>query len=320
MSPALSDKHAHSPSTPSSFAVTALLALAAPAAAAHVSASLLTAAVAGVRLSPHDTTPSLQSLHPALWRAHQLGSARDEVLPSSFAALDAQLPGGGWPTRVLTELLLPHAGVGELRLLAPLLAALQVQQRSVMWLDPPAAPCPWALAALGLDLQQLIVVRARNPACGGARAGLRSPARKLLPAADMLWALEQALKSGHLGAVLAWLPARLPADALRRLQLAAQAHDGPVFLLRDAQMRSQASAAPLRLLLASAEPDVLRVTVLKRRGPPLLQPLHLALAPVLSAPELARAAAVRRLPAAEFAASSAVAPPSATSTSRAAWA
>jgi protein ImuA len=293
----LSDVHAYPPSAPSSFAMTALIALAAPAVAAHASASLLTAAVVGVRPSAHDITPSLQSLHPALWRAHQLGQAHDAVLPSSFAALDAQLPGGGWPTRVLTELLLPHAGVGELRLLAPLLAALQAQQRSVMWLDPPAAPCPWALSALGLDVQQLIVVHARSPTHGGMRAGLRGPVRKLLPAADMLWALEQALKSGHLGAVLAWLPTRLQPDALRRLQLAAQAHDGPVFLLRDAQMRSQASAAPLRLLLASAGPDQLRVTVLKRRGPPLLQPLQLALAPVLSAPELARAAAVRMLPA-----------------------
>jgi protein ImuA len=241
-----------------------------------------------------DAKPA-HSLHPALWRAHQLGSMghiHDATLPSSFAALDAQLPGGGWPTRVLTELLLPHAGVGELRLLAPVLAQLQRQQRSLMWLDPPAAPCPWTLAALGLDMQQLVVVQSRSPARGGARG----KARALLPAADVLWALEQALKSGHLGAVLAWLPARLPADALRRLQLAAQAHDGPVFLLRDALMQRHASAAPLRLLLASAAPDVLRVNVLKRRGPPLAQPLHLALVPVLSAPEQARARATRELP------------------------
>jgi protein ImuA len=177
-------------------------------------------------------------------------------------------------------------------LLAPVLVTLQRQQRSLMWLDPPAAPCPWTLAALGLDVQQLVVVQSRSPARGGARG----KARALLPAADVLWALEQALKSGHLGAVLAWLPARLPADALRRLQLAAQAHDGPVFLLRDALMQRHASAAPLRLLLASAGADVLRVTLLKRRGPPLAQSLHLALAPVLSAPEQARARATRELP------------------------
>ena len=224
---------------------------------------------------------ALETLHPALWRAHQLGRTEVVALASGFAELDAQLPGGGWPAGVLTELLLPHAGVGELRLLAPVLAGLQQQQRCVMWFDPPAAPCAWALSALGIDLQRLVVVHARCP--------LKSRARERLPAADMLWALEQALKSGHLGAVLAWLPARLPADALRRLQLAAQAHEGPVFLLRDAQMRNRPSAAPLRLLLSCAGPDLLRVLLLKRRGPPLAQPLRLALPAVLSAPALARA-------------------------------
>lgn len=209
----------------------------------------------------------------------------DATTASGYPELDAQLPGGGWPARVLTELLLPHAGVGELRLLAPVLGALHGRQRGVMWFDPPAEPSAWTLTALGMDLQQLVVVRSRQAALGGVKGAARSK----LPAADILWALEQALKSGHLGAAVAWLPTRLPADALRRLQLAAQAHDGPVFLLRDAQERLRPSAAPLRLLLGSAGPDLLRVTVLKRRGPPLAQPLTLALAAVLSAPALARA-------------------------------
>ncbi len=241
-----------------------------------------------IQSNPENLYPvpqALENLHPALWRAHQVARPHDAVVPSGHADLDAQLPGGGWPARVLTELLLPHAGVGELRLLAPTLAALQRQQRAVMWFDPPAAPCAWALGALGLDARQFVVVRSRS--------GARGRARERLPAADVLWALEQALKSGHLGAALAWLPARLPADALRRLQLAAQGHDGPVFLLRDAQQRTRPSAAPLRLLLASAGPDQLRVTLLKRRGPPLAQPLTLALAPVLAAPALARALAPR---------------------------
>ena len=227
-----------------------------------------------------------EELHPALWRAHQLGRAQEVVLASGFAELDAQLPGGGWPAGVLTELLLPHAGVGELRLLAPVLARQQGAQRSLMWFDPPAAPCAWALAALGIAVRQLVVVHARQ----------QRGAREHLPAADILWALEHALKSGHLGAVLAWLPARLPVDALRRLQLAAQAHEGPAFLLRGVQARSQPSVAPLRLLLASAGPDALRVTLLKRRGPPLAQPITLALPPVLSAPARARALAGRVAP------------------------
>ena len=236
--------------------------------------------------------PAAEDLHPALWRAHQLGqpgrAAGQAMAASGYPALDAQLPGGGWPARVLTELLLPHAGVGELRLLAPVLAALQRQPRGVMWFDPPAAPSAWALAVLGLDLRQLVIVQSRQ-AAPRLPGRMKGAARRMLPAADILWALEQALKSGHLGAAVAWLPARLPADALRRLQLAAQAHDGPVFLLRDAQERARPSAAPLRLLLGSAGPDLLRVTLLKRRGPPLAEPIILALAAVLSAPALARA-------------------------------
>jgi protein ImuA len=265
-----------------------------------VKASALQPARAAVE-DLHPARPAPEDFHPALWRAHQLGrstNAQQGVVASGYADLDAQLPGGGWPARVLTELLLPHAGVGELRLLAPALAALQRQQRSLMWFDPPAAPCAWALGALDIDVRQLVVVHSRGGQAGlvgstGYRPGPKGRARALLPAADVLWALEQALKSGHLGAALAWLPARLPADALRRLQLAAQAHDGPVFLLRDAEQRSRPSAAPLRLLLGSAGLDRLRVLLLKRRGPPLAQALHLALAPVLSATALARAGPVR---------------------------
>src|SRR5262245_20290752 len=49
----------------------------------------------------------------ALWRAHHLSSPSCAVTSSGFAVLDAELPGGGWPHRVLTELLLPHPGLGE---------------------------------------------------------------------------------------------------------------------------------------------------------------------------------------------------------------
>jgi protein ImuA len=152
-----------------------------------------------------------------------------------------------------------------------------------MWFDPPATPCGWTLEALGVDTRRLVLVRGRD--------GLQGRARALLPAADTLWALEQALESGHVGAVLAWLPTRLRADALRRLQLAAQAHDGPAFVLREAEARLKPSPAPLRLLLGPAGADRLAVRVLKRRGPPLARPLVLTLAPVL--PPAARARADR---------------------------
>ncbi len=248
--------------------------------------------------------PAPEALHPALWRADQLGSGVLAGLPSGFAALDAQLPGAGWPQRCLTELLLPHPGVGEMRLLGPCLAGLLRQGRPVMLFDPPAGLSGAALAALGIDAAQLLVVYTRRgalPADGqtatptyraraaaavicespAADAPLRGADSHVEPGGDPLWALEQALRSGHVGAVLAWLPPRLAPERLRRLQLAAQAHDGPAFMLREAAAREWPSAAPLRLALRGAGIDRLAVRVLKRRGPLLSWPLVLALPPVL---------------------------------------
>jgi protein ImuA len=242
--------------------------------------------------------PEPETLHPALWRAQQLGRGGERAVPSGHAALDAQLPGGGWPRRLLTELLLPHPGVGEFRLLASSLAATLRAGRLVMLFDPPACLSGWALLRLGIDPEQLLVVYTRRVAQAATPSGGLRGAETHVEAGprgergDSLWALEQALKSGHVGALLAWLPPRLPPERLRRLQLAAQAHDGPAFMLREAAAREQPSAAPLRLGLASAGADRLAVRLLKRRGPRLEQPLVLELAPVLAAP-VAAALAIR---------------------------
>ncbi len=224
---------------------------------------------------PAGLSPEL--IHPALWRARQLARSGETGVASGFPALDAEMPGGGWPRRALTELLLRHPGVGEMRLLAPALSAVARGEhgpsRSVMLFDPPATPCAWALAQLGLQDDPWIVVHGREGPRGAAL-------RRVLGAPDVLWGLEQALRSGHVGAVLAWLPDTLRSDALRRLQLAAQAHDGPVFLLRGIEARLKPSPAPLRLALHPQGPDSLGVQLLKRRGPLLARPLHLALPPV----------------------------------------
>jgi protein ImuA len=133
--------------------------------------------------------------------------------------------------------------------------------------------CAPGWAQLGLPVEQLLLVQ--------PRASVRGAARERLPHADVLWALEQALKSGHVGAVLAWLPARLRAEVLRRLQLAAHAHDGPAFLLRELSAQARPSPAPLRLLLQPGGVDALSLRVLKRRGPALPDAVQLALPPVL---------------------------------------
>ena len=225
-----------------------------------------------------------EELHPELWRAHQLGGAARAVRPTGFGLLDGQLPGGGWPCGVLTELLLAQPGVGEMRLLAPVMAVPRRDDtqtlsdgRSVMLFGPPAAPCAQAWQQMGVDVDRLIVVHGREGVAGAS-------VRHLLTPADLLWALEQALRSGQVGVVLAWLPERLAAGALRRLQLAAQAHEGPAFMLRGMGERCKPSPAPLRLALHPGRgPDEIAVQVLKRRGPAAGPPVRLSLPPVLPA-------------------------------------
>ncbi len=222
-----------------------------------------------------------EALHPTLWLGHQLGRDADSALPSGFAALDAQLPGGGWPRRALSELLLPHPGVGEIRLLSPCLARVQREGRLVMLFDPPSGLSAAALTGLGIDLEALLIVTTRA---------------RVIPGTDSLWAMEQALKSGHVGALVGWLPPRLRAERLRRLQLAAHAHDGPAFVMRETSAEQRPTAAPLRLALQAGGADVLEVRVSKRRGPPLERPLRLALPGVLSSRAQVRAAMPPHLP------------------------
>ena len=185
--------------------------------------------------------------------------------------------------------------------------------RCVMLFDPPAALSAWALAQQGLDCGHWLVVQGRGSGAGMAQARGEAPAAgpiaqrhaavprtrnglaPLLPGADVLWALEQSLRSGHVGAVLAWLAPALRADALRRLQLAAQSHDGPVFLFRDLLAASRPSAAPLRLALQPAGLDGLALRIVKRRGPPLAEPLRLVLPPVLTPGQRAQALARQAL-------------------------
>lgn len=198
-------------------------------------------------------------LPASVWRAHELGQTAAPGLSSGFAPLDAELPGSGWPTGMLTELIAREPGAGELRLLIPLLRQLSRERRIIVLLAPPHIPYAPALSGFGIDLNHLLIVQAPN-------------------AADRLWAVEQTLKSASFGCLLAWLPQeRTKPEHLRRLQLAAQGTQGPVFLFRSLAAQFESSPAPLRLLLLPRPEQRLSVQVLKRRGPVLADPILLDL-------------------------------------------
>jgi hypothetical protein len=203
---------------------------------------------------------------PDVWRGDCLPGISLAVLPSGFAALDAELPGGGWPRGALTELLVDGAGLGEISLLLPALRALCGNAGKgdeggwSLLVAPPHPPHAPAWAAAGVDLARLLVV---------APVGKRA-------AGDALWAMEQALASAAPRVVLGW-SASADARAVRRLQVAAGGSGALAFLLRPLRAAAEATAAPLRLRLSAAPQGRLGVQLIKRRGPPLAQPLWLTL-------------------------------------------
>src|SRR4030081_2809922 len=120
--------------------------------------------------------------HPAIWRGRS--AAHQRGLPTGFAALDAYLPGYGWPRTGLIEILVSRFGIGELYVLLPALAALTRRSaaRWCVWIAPPLEPFAPTLAAHGMALERVLVVRADSP----------------------LWSFEQTLGSGASDVAMAW--------------------------------------------------------------------------------------------------------------------
>jgi protein ImuA len=206
---------------------------------------------------------------PSVWRAHELARSEAGGLQTGYAALNAVLPGGGWPRAGLTELWQPHPGCGEWGLLGPALARLGTSGRITVLVAAPYVPFGPALSAANLVPSELLWVQAASTA-------------------ERLWTAEQALRCADVACVLLWLDQAQSAQ-LRRLHLAAQEHAKPLFVLRPERAQNESSPAPLRLWVRwkegrsgqegqggqeapgehSGAVPPLWVRVLKRRGPPL---------------------------------------------------
>jgi hypothetical protein len=199
---------------------------------------------------------------PGVWRGGELEHAIQPVVATGHAALDRELPGSGWPTGTLTEVLHDAAGIGEISFLAGALERASCDDRLIAWIAPPHLPYAPALAAAGIPLDRCLVVRPANRD-------------------DSLWAAEQALRSGACGAVLFWLPSDEYAW-LRRLQMAAESGRAMAVLFRSTAAERLSTPAHLRVML-SREQGALEVRIPKRRGPPLATPIRVAIGRTLPA-------------------------------------
>ena len=196
---------------------------------------------------PFDVGQLPSAISQAIWRGTEVGQTGQAVVSTGFEALDAQLPGGGWPCNSITELLQPQPSLCEWRLLSPALAGLAASGGQILLVGPPKRPHVPGLVKLGISEKTLVWMAADTPA-------------------ERLWSTEQLVKANPRGgAILAWLP-QARAEQIRRLQVHAQSCDCPVFLFRPEAAQLDASPAPLRVL-ATLGPDwQLQVHILKRKG------------------------------------------------------
>jgi len=207
-------------------------------------------------MSVSQRTQVLTDIHADVWQAHAMASAPVCVQATGNVVLDAQLPGGGWPVGAMTEILQDPGVHCEWRLLLP--ALVRCGQGPVMLVGAPHQPFVPPLAAQGLPAQRLLWAAAQ-------------------PVAERLWAAEQALRCAAVDAVLLWVSSAVRPDPLRRLQMAAAQYNKLLFVMRPALAKSDASPAVLRLQVGPdpLQTDGLEVHLLKRRGPPMEQPLRL---------------------------------------------
>jgi hypothetical protein len=204
---------------------------------------------------PRDTSSLADILADArVWKLKDASAAPARpVWSTGKSSLDARLPGGGWPTASLIEVLLDDTGLGEVQLFLPALVACQRRNGLgktdaapwLVWIAPPHEPYAPALAQQGIELARLLIVRPAS-------------------ATEALWAAEQALASGVCAAVLLWLKGT-DDRWLRRLKLAAETGGALGVLFRPERHRFESSPASLRLVVTKGEHEA-RLDLLKVQG------------------------------------------------------
>lgn len=174
----------------------------------------------------------LAELRGRIRRLEGVGGEGARVLALG-AGLDAALPDGGLPLGCVHEVAAASEQVGPaMGFGAALLARLAQPGRPAVWIGRAGELYAPGLAGYGLTPDRLVVVGARRDA-------------------DILWAMEEVLRSRAAAAVLGEA-SELDATSARRLQLAAEAGGVTGLLLRPAGHRVPATAAVTRWVLRPA--------------------------------------------------------------------
>ncbi len=165
-------------------------------------------------------------------------------LSTGYKTLDTELHQGGWPRNSTIELLSDGCGMGAMGLFLPAMEALSKKGKWQAFIAPPYTPYAPLLEARGIDTGQILLIHPRNRQ-------------------DLLWSIEQALRSTTCSAVFSWMGAgEYHYSELRKLQLAAAGSDTLAVLFRPTHAAKNHAPAGLRLQMK----EYRKVHILKQRG------------------------------------------------------
>jgi protein ImuA len=187
--------------------------------------------------APAEPIPETLSRLKRRVRALEQGRALEAgggAVPLGLAAIDTHLPAGGLALARIHEVTGDGADAAAAGFLLALMARLmRATPGPVLWCGRHLDLHGPGLARLGIDTRRLILARARD-------------------SADILWAMEEGLRSTGLAGVVAELMRPLDLTQSRRLQLAAEAGGTTGFVLRSLTAeRASPSAVETRWRVAA---------------------------------------------------------------------
>jgi protein ImuA len=230
----------------------------------------------------------LERLRGAVRRLEGRASLGEDLRVSTFSSggevLDRMLPHGGLRPGTLVEWVSDAQGAGA-RLLALIAAAQWLAHpasdgRPLVitdgWRDDESFYPPGAIS-LGIPAERMVIFRkpSRPAALNGQRqtAGRGKPAHLQQARGDLVWAMDQALRSGAVAGVFAEVGDWLSVADARRLQLAAESGGSMLFWVRPtgaaAKRTKSVSVADVRWAvstMAGAGGRRLRVELVRCRG------------------------------------------------------
>jgi protein ImuA len=154
--------------------------------------------------------------------AGALTSGKNRTFKTGLRSIDHLLPGRAFPCGSVHEILTGQ-GSGLPFFFATVLARAAGSRGAIVWCDPHAHVYPPALAAMGIPLDRVLLLRPKNET-------------------EEIWALTESLRSPGVGVTIG-SPGRLSRTEARRLQLAAEAGGGVGILLRAEGRHSSAEYA-----------------------------------------------------------------------------